>query len=141
MVHGAYQLLTSWEASQGDQVADLIWHKQVLLKAFIFAWRLLQNWLPTRSNLLDRGIISYVDARCLAGCAHMETSQHLFLSCDFYGLLWHAVRSWLGVSGPDPFSISGLKPIVSVYLLRVWFARTAFFHAASLVTLCLDYME
>ena len=35
----------------------------------------------------------------------METSQHLFLSCDFYDLLWHVVWSWLGVSGPDPFSI------------------------------------
>lgn len=39
-------------------------------------------------------------------CAHMETSQHLLLSCDFYGLLWQAVRSWLGVSGPDPHNIS-----------------------------------
>jgi len=87
-------------------VADLTWHKQVPLKVSIFAWRLLRNRLPTRSILLDRGIISYIDASCLARCPHMETSQHLFLSCDFYGLLWHAVWSWLGVSGPDPHNIS-----------------------------------
>jgi len=74
-------------------VAYLILHKQVSLKVSIFAWRLLRNRLPTRSNLLVRGIISDADAGCIAGCAHMETSQHLFLSCDFYGLLWHAVRS------------------------------------------------
>jgi hypothetical protein len=58
------------------------------------------------SNLLDHNIISDVDAGYLAGCAHMETSHHLFLSCDFYGLLWHAMQSWLGVSGPDPHNIS-----------------------------------
>jgi len=66
----------------------------------------LRDRLPTRSYLLDRGIITDVDAGCLAGCGHLETSQHLFLSCDFYGSLWHEVRSWLGVSGPDRHSIS-----------------------------------
>jgi hypothetical protein len=92
-VRSAYQLLTSRDATQGEHVADLIWHKQVPLKVSFFSWRLLRNRLPTRSNLLDRDIIFDVDAGCLAGCAHMETSQHLFLSCDFYGLLWHAVQS------------------------------------------------
>jgi hypothetical protein len=40
------------------------------------------------------------------GCGSVETSQHLFISCDFYGTLWFQVRSWLGVSGPDPFIVS-----------------------------------
>jgi hypothetical protein len=53
-----------------------------------------------------RGFIPDVDVGCLVGCGHLETSQHLFLSCEFYGSLWHEVRSWLGVSGPDPHNIS-----------------------------------
>jgi len=55
---------------------------------------------------MDRDIITYAAAGCLAGCDHQETSQHLFISCGFYGSLWQAVRSWLGVSGPNPLSIS-----------------------------------
>jgi hypothetical protein len=105
-VRGAYQLLTSQDTPQVDREVDLIWHKQVPLKVSIFAWRLLRNRLPTRSNLLDRGIISDVDAGCLAGCDHLETSQLLFLTCGFYGLLWHAVWSSLGVLGPDHHNIS-----------------------------------
>jgi len=66
----------------------------------------VRDRLPTRSNLLDRGIITIVYAACLAGCGHLETSQHLFLSCTFYGSLWYEAWSWIGVSGPAPHSIS-----------------------------------
>lgn len=61
--------------------------------------------LPTRSNLLDRGVVTNGAVGCLMGCDHLQTSQHLFLSCGFYGSLWQAVWSWLGVSGPDSDSI------------------------------------
>jgi len=56
--------------------------------------------------MVARGIIPDVDAGCLAGCGHLETIEHLFISCDFYGSLWKEVRSWLGLSGPDPYNIS-----------------------------------
>jgi len=68
-----------------DQRADLVWYKQVPLKVSVFAWRLLRDRLATRSNLLDRGIVTNGTAGCLMGCDHLETSQHLFLSCGFYG--------------------------------------------------------
>jgi hypothetical protein len=77
----------------------------VPLKVFVFAWRLLHDRLPTRSNLLDRGVVTDGATGCLMGCNHLETSKHLFLSCGFYGFLWQAVRSWLGVSGPDTNNI------------------------------------
>jgi hypothetical protein len=54
--------------------------------------------------MLDCGTISADDAVCLADCGHVETAQHLFLSCGFYGHLWQEVQSWLGVLGPDPRS-------------------------------------
>ncbi|AET02227.1 hypothetical protein MTR_8g037820 [Medicago truncatula] len=56
--------------------------------------------------LVHRGILSDTAAGCLLGCGAVETSQHLFISCDFYGSLWSLVRAWLGVSGPDPFIVS-----------------------------------
>jgi hypothetical protein len=129
-VCGAYQLLTSRDALQGVQVTDLVWHKLVPQKVSIFALRLLCNRLPTRSNLMDNDIISDVDAGCLAGCDHLETSQHLFMTCG-------AVLAWCVRTGPSQYP----KPLVSVYSFGRWCACTAFFYAASLVTLCLDYME
>jgi len=80
-----------------DQRAELVRHKQAPLKVFVFAWRLLHGRLPSRSNLLDRGVITGGVAGCLAGCAHLATSQHFILSCGFYGSLWQAGRSWLEV--------------------------------------------
>lgn len=70
-----------------DHAETLVWHKHVPLKISIFAWRLLLNRLPTRLNLVDRGIIIDVVAGCLTGCDGTETSQHLFITCDFYGSL------------------------------------------------------
>jgi len=62
--------------------------------------------LPTKSNRLHRGIISAQATVCAAGCGHLKTTQHLFLSCNMYGSLWQFVRSWIGISGADHHSIS-----------------------------------
>jgi len=83
----------------------LVWHKHVPLKVSIFAWRLVKNRLPTRANLVHRGILLDAGAGCLCGCGDTETTQHLFISCDFYGTLWSQVRAWLGVLGPDSFTV------------------------------------
>jgi len=84
----------------------LIWHPQVPLKVSILAWRLLRDRLPTKSNLLRRGIIHDENTSCVAGCGCIESVQHLFISCDFLGTLWHHVRQWLGLSGVDHNDIS-----------------------------------
>jgi hypothetical protein len=47
-VRGAYHLLTRREAPVTATTTELIWHKQVPLKASILAWRMLRNRLPTR---------------------------------------------------------------------------------------------
>ncbi|MCI37671.1 70 kDa peptidyl-prolyl isomerase, partial [Trifolium medium] len=80
-VRGAYQFLTSQDAVTLDDASGLIWHSQVPLKVSIFAWRLLCDRLPTKINLVTRGIISSVDHYCVSGCGAVESAQHLFLSC------------------------------------------------------------
>ncbi|PNX58391.1 cysteine-rich receptor-like protein kinase, partial [Trifolium pratense] len=47
-IRGAYQLLTSHKLITVDVAEGLIWHTQVSLKVFIFAWRLLPDKLPTK---------------------------------------------------------------------------------------------
>ncbi|PNX74295.1 cysteine-rich receptor-like protein kinase, partial [Trifolium pratense] len=55
---------------------------QVPLKVSIFAWRLLRDRLPTRANLITRGVLSPTVATCVFGCGAAESAHHLFLSCS-----------------------------------------------------------
>jgi hypothetical protein len=104
-VRGAYQILTSQDSFTLGEAEDLVWHKQVPLKVSILAWRLLRDRLPTKSNLVARGIISLEGCFCVSGCGGIESAQHLFLSCSTFGSLWALVRSWIGFSTAEAHSI------------------------------------
>jgi hypothetical protein len=93
----AYQLLTSQDSVSLDDAEDLIWHPHVPLKVSIFAWRLLRDRLPTKNNLVSRGILSSADHQCASGCGVSETAHHLFISCGTFGPLWTLVRAWIGI--------------------------------------------
>jgi hypothetical protein len=86
-VRGAYKLLISQQAFPQDGVHGLIWHKQVLLKVSVFAWRLLRDQLPTKVNLASRGIISSVDLSCVSDCGNIDSAQHLFITCSTFDVL------------------------------------------------------
>ncbi|GAU20017.1 hypothetical protein TSUD_273520 [Trifolium subterraneum] len=100
-VRGAYRLLTSQDSVTLGEVETLIWHKQVPLKVSICALRLLRNRLPTRDNLVSRGIISPKAHLCVSGCGDIKSAQHLFFTCGTFGTLWSAVRLWIGFSSVD----------------------------------------
>jgi hypothetical protein len=105
-VSSAYQLLTSQQTVTLDAAEDLIWHKHVPLKISIFAWRLLRDRLPTKDNLVSRGIIAPTAHLCVSGCGCVESARHLFLSCSFFGSLWSLVRSWIDFSSLNSQSLS-----------------------------------
>jgi hypothetical protein len=73
-VRGAYQMLTSQDSFTLGEAEDLVWHKQVPLKVSIFAWRLLRDRLPTKSNLVARDIISTEVHSCVSGCGGIESA-------------------------------------------------------------------
>ncbi|CAJ2638275.1 unnamed protein product [Trifolium pratense] len=104
-VGGVYQHLTSQDSVTLDDADNLIWHSQVPLKVSIFAWRLLRDRLPTRANLVTRGVLSTTGATCVFGCGVTETAHHLFLSCSISGSLWDLVRAWIGISFVDSTSL------------------------------------
>ncbi|GAU26325.1 hypothetical protein TSUD_56230 [Trifolium subterraneum] len=105
-VWGAYQLLTTQDAVTLDDAEGLIWHPQTPLKVSIFAWRLLHDRLPTKANLVTRGILSSEAHQCVSGCGAVESAHHLFLSCSTFGSLWSLVRSWIGSSPVDSHTLS-----------------------------------
>jgi len=94
-VHGVYQMLISQVVQTPNMLSDLIWHKQVPLKVSILVWRLLQNRLPTKDNLLLCGILPHDNQHCVAGCVDNETAQHCYFRVRFlhhcgsrFGLGW-----------------------------------------------------
>lgn len=78
-----------------DSVEALVWYIHVPIKVSIFAWRLLRDRLPTRTNLVHRGVLPGAAAGCLSGCGVIETSQHLFISVIFMALF--GIRCGLGL--------------------------------------------
>ncbi|PNY12620.1 hypothetical protein L195_g009254 [Trifolium pratense] len=88
-----------------DDAEKLIWHSQVPLKVSIFAWCLLRDRLPTKTNLVTRGIISHAAQLCVFGFGEAESTNHLFISCGTFGSLWALVCSWIGISVVDSTSL------------------------------------
>ncbi|XP_045815654.1 uncharacterized protein LOC123908955 [Trifolium pratense] len=97
-VAGGYQILTHQVYVALHDADNLIWHPQVPLKVSIFAWRLLRDRLPTRANLVTRGVLSSTIDSCVFGCGVTEPVHHLFLSCSIAGSLWDLVYAWVGIS-------------------------------------------
>ncbi|GAU32086.1 hypothetical protein TSUD_53540 [Trifolium subterraneum] len=79
---------------------------QVPLKVSILAWQLLRDRLPTKANLVSRGILSSESHYCVSGCEAVESAQHLFLSCSTFGSLWSFVGSWIESSLVESHTLS-----------------------------------
>ncbi|WJX73507.1 hypothetical protein P8452_57279 [Trifolium repens] len=83
-VRSAYQLLTSHVSFPLGEAEDLVWHKQVPLKVSIFAWRLLRDRLPTKANLVARGIITPEFTYSTGGLrARRSFLQIIWLACGW----------------------------------------------------------
>jgi hypothetical protein len=98
----------------------------------ILVWRLLRNRLPTKDNMVHRGILLPTDAACVAGCDHIESATHLFLHCNAFSNLWSQVWNWLGISLVSSGELrlhfiqftkmAGMPRASHLYLRIIWFA-------------------
>jgi len=50
-----------------------------------------------------RGLAAYLIYRIIN---YVRWVSHLFMHCDSYMALWRHIRSWIGVSGVEPYDIS-----------------------------------
>ncbi|XP_024636253.1 uncharacterized protein [Medicago truncatula] len=96
-VKGTYCFLTNTEVPVTDAVGLDVWHKCVPSKVSVFAWRLLQDRVATRANLVRRRVLQAVDNLCVGGCGYPETADHLFIQCTSFGQVWYLVCQWLGI--------------------------------------------
>ncbi|PNY02898.1 ribonuclease H [Trifolium pratense] len=63
-----------------------------------FGGRLVLLKLPTKANLVSRGILSQEAHHCVSERGVIESAQDVFLSCSTFGSLWSLVSSWIGSS-------------------------------------------
>jgi hypothetical protein len=57
---------------------NVIWNKLVpIIKVSIFVWWLLNNRLPSKENLVCRGILTGDLAQCIGACGKEEYINHL----------------------------------------------------------------
>ena len=98
IVRGTCRFLTSHAEPMVDGVHKNVWHKLVPSKVGLFAWRLLQDKVPTRANLVRRNAIPPNGNLCAGGCGNIETANHLFLGCNLFGSVWYLICNWLGIS-------------------------------------------
>ena len=98
----AYNLLqgSSVEVNLDGALQDL-WKLKLPAKASIFAWRLIRDRLPTKSNL-QRRQVEINDSMCPFCRNKEEDASHLFFDCSkSQPLCWESL-SWIGTLGAYP---------------------------------------
>jgi hypothetical protein len=89
------------EPSFGEEelrVLNNIWKSPAPSKVIAFSWKLLRNRIPTRLNLVHRGIdVNGGSVNCVHCLGVEESELHLFLFCDFALGVWKAIFRWLGI--------------------------------------------
>jgi len=115
-------------------VASSLWYKDVPLKVVLFAWRLFRDRLPTKDNLLRRGVIliDHNSRECVARCGSNESSDHLLLHCNIFGSVWHCIYRWLDIYAAVPLYVTdhfnqfsyggGISKVRHSILQVIWFA-------------------
>jgi ribonuclease HI len=97
-VKDGYQAIMDWSeegnngaASSSTFHAEIwsnLWKINVPPKHSHFLWRLLNNALPTKTNLAKRGV--KCDPFCPRCPTKMETTNHVFLDCEWAKQVWLA---------------------------------------------------
>lgn len=63
--------------------------------------------MPTKDNLVRRGVLQDDDHFCIEDCGEMESINHLFLHCSIFSSHLYLVCGWLGFFFfVDPHSVS-----------------------------------
>ncbi|CAI8589340.1 unnamed protein product [Vicia faba] len=96
-VKEAYQKISKSKVTLVEANKDLTaaWNCLVPLKISILAWRIWQNRLSSKDNLVKRDILVESQNSCSFGCGKEENISHIFFECPPTLTTWNEVLSWL----------------------------------------------
>lgn len=96
-VRSAYRILAREPNDFQDRTYKMLWDMDAPLKMKAFAWRLIQDRIPTKCNLIRRGInLNGGNTNCVFCIRGEEESDHLFCRCSFTYQVWMNILRWLG---------------------------------------------
>jgi hypothetical protein len=114
-VKSTYNLVSSLQQPMGpnpqwyDKLFQRIWKCPAPSKVISFVWQLLQDRIPTKKNLVIRKVIvDGADSVCSLCGLESETSEHLFLYCNFATKVWMEIFSWLNIPFGRPHTVSSI---------------------------------
>ncbi|GKC01005.1 RNA-directed DNA polymerase, eukaryota, reverse transcriptase zinc-binding domain protein, partial [Tanacetum coccineum] len=106
-----------------------VWNTWVPRKVNVCAWRVAMDRLPTRENLLRRGLINLDSSSCFFCGSDVESKEHCFLSCPKIKLIWLKIWSWWKVPPLFNHSLDDILHGISLHSNN-WKAKL--FHAICL---------
>ncbi|PWA68749.1 RNA-directed DNA polymerase, eukaryota, Reverse transcriptase zinc-binding domain protein [Artemisia annua] len=93
-IASAFRKLSQSEGEESD--SHTRWVKSIPIKINIFAWKVSLDRLPTRSNLVRRGVLVSSDS-CSIGYAAQEDLAHLLFRCDMASSVSCLVCRWWNI--------------------------------------------
>jgi hypothetical protein len=97
-VKEAYKLLLAEYETEDSRDQLIAWNELVPLKVSVLVWKLLQNKIPTKDNLVKRGILSESQTSCSFGRGKEETVSHVFFECTTVTEVWQEILRWLKIN-------------------------------------------
>lgn len=67
------------------------------LKIITLVWKLAQDRIPSKVNLIHRGILQSSSHMCDGCLVVTESTDHIFFECDAFSKVWMECLGWLGI--------------------------------------------
>jgi hypothetical protein len=118
-----------------------VWESPAPSKVVAFSWQLFHDRLPTKDNLVRRGVLQHhLGGNCVWCANFSESANHLFLHCSVAHRVWCEIFKWLGVvvvmpansfhlfdcfseAGVNKKSRKGLRLVWHTAIWELWRAR------------------
>ncbi|KAL0301642.1 UNVERIFIED_CONTAM: hypothetical protein Sradi_6441000 [Sesamum radiatum] len=121
--HGQFSTSSAWEYIRQQKntqpIMKDVWNPCLIPTISVFAWRVLQNWIPVDFRIQRKGIQLASQCQC---CKQVETQEHLFLLSEKSQLVWRHFADLFNLQIPQTANIC--------HMVQAWKFSTAFDHAS-----------
>ncbi|XP_058725811.1 uncharacterized protein LOC131597115 [Vicia villosa] len=83
--------------NQLSSLLKVMWELKIPPKMHIFAWRFFIEKIPSKDELLNRGVTCILNSDCVFCGNHPEVFSHLFFNCHVVKEIWTQMYGWLGI--------------------------------------------
>lgn len=88
---------------EDDGIYKCIWSVRAPSKALAYTWRIMQDRIQSRGNLLRRNIaVLEGNYNCPICNSELQTTSHALFECTMVYDIWMQVYKWLGISTALP---------------------------------------